>query len=76
MALIPVKFDKNLSAEEIEAFVGVVSDFAEVIKCDASIVSFSAQTKKVFIEFAEWLEYNGKHLLPEQQVEEFFRSKQ
>jgi len=45
--IIPVKFEKELTNEEIEAFIDVVSEFAEAAKMEMTIISMSAIAKRV-----------------------------
>ena len=36
-----------------------------------SVMKFSSKQKELLYHFAEWLQYDGKWLTPEQQVEKF-----
>jgi len=45
--IIPVKFEKELTTEEIEAFVDVIYDFAEAANMKMTVISMTAVKKRV-----------------------------
>lgn len=67
--IIPVKFNKRLSIDQIDAFVDCCRGYAGVIKTDVDFISFSAVAKryamqqKTFnrIEIAEVIEHIFKN---------------
>ena len=48
------------------------SELRQIIR--EEIINEGVDTK-LFIEFADWLQYNGKHLTPTSQVKEFFKQR-
>ena len=56
---------------EKESVAGYNQAIEDVVKI-FSIYDVS-QRSKLFVLFAEWLQYNGKWMLPKEQVKEFFK---
>lgn len=45
--VIPIKFERELTEEEIEAFVNHISDFGEALKMKTTFISLSAVKNRV-----------------------------
>ena len=50
-----------------------VMDLLEEYHKEQLILSGVSQQSELFVLFADWLQYNGKWMLPKEQVKEFFK---
>lgn len=65
---MPTNENELRQKESVAGYNQAIEDVVKIF----SIYDVS-QRSKLFVLFAEWLQYNGKHLLPKEQVKEFFK---
>jgi hypothetical protein len=63
------------SVNELESIIEKQAEELHLIKSGQKPLIIDSVMPK-FVLFAEWLEYNGKWTLPEQQVKDFFKEQQ
>ena len=61
----------NDTNELTEMQAELVNDVISVVK--KLTIPVVSQRSKLFVLFADWLQYNGKWMLPKEQVKEFFK---
>lgn len=65
---MPANENELRQKESVAGYNQAIEDVVKIF----SIYNVSQQSK-LFILFAEWLQYNGKWMLPKEQVKEFFK---
>lgn len=65
---MPTNENELRQKESVAGYNQAIEDVVKIF----SIYDVS-QRSKLFILFAEWLQYNGKWMLPKEQVKEFFK---
>ena len=65
---MPTNENELRQKESVAGYNQAIEDVVKIF----SIYDVS-QRSKLFVLFAEWLQYNGKYLKPKEQVKEFFK---
>ena len=65
---MPTNNNELRQKESVSGYNQAIEDVVKIF----SIYDVS-QRSKLFVLFADWLQYNGKWMLPKEQVKEFFK---